>query len=258
MIPKKDWTDLSQRTIWHGRRVCHARKPACGACALARTARRTGWVRPTRRWRPSWSRPARRWRCRGDPRGVGGRRGRRAGRRPARRARPRPRRRRPAGTEPVAAPPARPRAPRPPPARCPTCRCPASARPRARRPCRCAGSPAGRWWSTSGPAGARRAGRSCRRWPGCPGPRGDRLRVVGVASLDVPANSVSFAADNRLPFPSPAGPGRRPGARAAPQRAAGDRAGPPRRHGRATSTRARRSTDTTLRELVQDKLGVHV
>jgi endonuclease-3 len=21
--------------IWHGRRVCHARKPACGACALA-------------------------------------------------------------------------------------------------------------------------------------------------------------------------------------------------------------------------------
>ena len=36
MIPKKDWTDLSQRTIWHGRRVCHAKKPACGACALAR------------------------------------------------------------------------------------------------------------------------------------------------------------------------------------------------------------------------------
>jgi endonuclease-3 len=35
MIPKKDWSDLSQRTIWHGRRICHARKPACGACALA-------------------------------------------------------------------------------------------------------------------------------------------------------------------------------------------------------------------------------
>ena len=35
MIPKKDWTDLPQRTIWHGRRICHARKPACGACALA-------------------------------------------------------------------------------------------------------------------------------------------------------------------------------------------------------------------------------
>jgi endonuclease-3 len=35
MIPKQDWTDLSQRTIWHGRRICHARKPACGVCALA-------------------------------------------------------------------------------------------------------------------------------------------------------------------------------------------------------------------------------
>jgi endonuclease III len=35
MIPKKDWTLLSQRTIWHGRRICHAKKPACGACALA-------------------------------------------------------------------------------------------------------------------------------------------------------------------------------------------------------------------------------
>jgi endonuclease-3 len=36
LIPKSEWTDFSQRTIWHGRRVCHARKPACGACALAR------------------------------------------------------------------------------------------------------------------------------------------------------------------------------------------------------------------------------
>jgi len=36
LIPKKDWTDFSQRLIWHGRRVCHSRKPACGACALAR------------------------------------------------------------------------------------------------------------------------------------------------------------------------------------------------------------------------------
>jgi endonuclease-3 len=36
LIPRKDWTVLSHRVIWHGRRVCHARKPACGACALAR------------------------------------------------------------------------------------------------------------------------------------------------------------------------------------------------------------------------------
>src|SRR5437762_4781634 len=34
LIPRKDWTDLSQRMIWHGRRVCHSRRPACGACGL--------------------------------------------------------------------------------------------------------------------------------------------------------------------------------------------------------------------------------
>jgi len=36
LFPRSDWTDLSQRLIWHGRRVCHARRPACGACGLAR------------------------------------------------------------------------------------------------------------------------------------------------------------------------------------------------------------------------------
>jgi endonuclease-3 len=36
LIPEKEWTNLSQRMIWHGRRVCHSRKPACGACALAK------------------------------------------------------------------------------------------------------------------------------------------------------------------------------------------------------------------------------
>jgi endonuclease III len=36
LFPKRDWTDLSQRLIWHGRRRCHARTPACGACPLAR------------------------------------------------------------------------------------------------------------------------------------------------------------------------------------------------------------------------------
>ena len=34
LIPRKEWTNLSQRMIWHGRRVCHSRKPACGACPL--------------------------------------------------------------------------------------------------------------------------------------------------------------------------------------------------------------------------------
>ena len=36
LIPEKEWTNLSQRLIWHGRRVCHSRKPACGACVLAK------------------------------------------------------------------------------------------------------------------------------------------------------------------------------------------------------------------------------
>ena len=35
LIPKSEWTILSHRLIWHGRRVCHARKPACGACSVA-------------------------------------------------------------------------------------------------------------------------------------------------------------------------------------------------------------------------------
>jgi endonuclease-3 len=35
LFPKKDWTMLSHRVIWHGRRVCHSRKPACGACSIA-------------------------------------------------------------------------------------------------------------------------------------------------------------------------------------------------------------------------------
>ena len=36
LFPKKDWTMLSHHLIWHGRRCCHAQKPACGACPVAR------------------------------------------------------------------------------------------------------------------------------------------------------------------------------------------------------------------------------
>jgi endonuclease-3 len=35
LFPRKDWTRLSHNVIWHGRRRCHARKPACGACPVA-------------------------------------------------------------------------------------------------------------------------------------------------------------------------------------------------------------------------------
>ena len=35
LFPKKDWTMLSHVLIFHGRRTCHSRKPACGACPVA-------------------------------------------------------------------------------------------------------------------------------------------------------------------------------------------------------------------------------
>ncbi|QKW07365.1 endonuclease III [Streptomyces sp. NA04227] len=35
LFPKSEWTNLSHRVIFHGRRICHARKPACGACPIA-------------------------------------------------------------------------------------------------------------------------------------------------------------------------------------------------------------------------------
>ncbi|BFV58421.1 hypothetical protein KCMC57_up35250 [Kitasatospora sp. CMC57] len=35
IFPKSDWTMLSHRVVFHGRRICHARRPACGACPIA-------------------------------------------------------------------------------------------------------------------------------------------------------------------------------------------------------------------------------
>ena len=36
LFPKRDWVMLNHHLIWHGRRRCHAKKPACGACPIAR------------------------------------------------------------------------------------------------------------------------------------------------------------------------------------------------------------------------------
>jgi endonuclease-3 len=36
LIEKKDWTAMSNQVTWHGRRLCHAKKPACGACPVAK------------------------------------------------------------------------------------------------------------------------------------------------------------------------------------------------------------------------------
>lgn len=34
-LPQAEWIAFSNRAIWHGRRVCHARRPACNSCAFA-------------------------------------------------------------------------------------------------------------------------------------------------------------------------------------------------------------------------------
>jgi endonuclease-3 len=36
LFPRRDWTMVSHLLIFHGRRTCHAKKPACGACPLDR------------------------------------------------------------------------------------------------------------------------------------------------------------------------------------------------------------------------------
>lgn len=42
LFPKKEWTMASHRLIFHGRQVCHARKPKCDECALAKLCPRIG------------------------------------------------------------------------------------------------------------------------------------------------------------------------------------------------------------------------
>ena len=35
VVPREDWARFPHLLIWHGRRVCDARRPLCGACVLA-------------------------------------------------------------------------------------------------------------------------------------------------------------------------------------------------------------------------------
>src|SRR5207237_300232 len=35
LFPRRSWGRVSDVLIWHGRRVCFARKPQCGACVLS-------------------------------------------------------------------------------------------------------------------------------------------------------------------------------------------------------------------------------
>jgi endonuclease-3 len=47
LIPPEEWTAFGHRMIWHGRRVCRARRPRCEQCALASFCPKVG-VRPPR------------------------------------------------------------------------------------------------------------------------------------------------------------------------------------------------------------------
>jgi endonuclease-3 len=35
ILPREQWTSFANRLIWHGRRVCHAKKPDHDHCVLA-------------------------------------------------------------------------------------------------------------------------------------------------------------------------------------------------------------------------------
>ncbi|HVK19164.1 MAG TPA: endonuclease III [Fimbriiglobus sp.] len=41
-VPQAEWTRFSHRLIFHGRQVCHARKPRCSECQLASLCPRRG------------------------------------------------------------------------------------------------------------------------------------------------------------------------------------------------------------------------
>ena len=154
LFPKRDWTMLSHHLIWHGRRLCHARKPACGACPVAR-------------WCPSYGEgptdPVEAAEAGEDRRGrreasARARRGRLL--LPAARCRPGP----------VGASTSTPRAARlkaEPASSVPPATATAAARRhpallRRRRPTSTSARCAGRWWSTCGRPGAARAARRCR------------------------------------------------------------------------------------------------
>src|SRR5439155_3058746 len=46
VVPKKEWTMFGHRMIQHGRMVCHARRPLCEQCSLAKLCPRVGVKHP--------------------------------------------------------------------------------------------------------------------------------------------------------------------------------------------------------------------
>jgi endonuclease-3 len=65
LLPPQRWGEAHQLLVWHGRRTCHARKPDCAACPVARLCPKVGLPRaPSGAGRPSSPRPASRRRAR--------------------------------------------------------------------------------------------------------------------------------------------------------------------------------------------------
>jgi endonuclease-3 len=44
LVPQKEWTLFSHLLIWHGRRRCFARNPACPQCEIRRLCPRLGVI----------------------------------------------------------------------------------------------------------------------------------------------------------------------------------------------------------------------
>lgn len=44
LLPAKEWINFSHRLIWHGRKICTARKPKCGECPIAKVCPSAGKI----------------------------------------------------------------------------------------------------------------------------------------------------------------------------------------------------------------------
>ena len=48
LLPAEEWTMFGHRMIYHGRQVCHARRPRCEACGLSAVCPKAGLAKPAR------------------------------------------------------------------------------------------------------------------------------------------------------------------------------------------------------------------
>ena len=58
LLPAADWAKAHQLLIWHGRRTCFARSPACERCVVAKLCPKIGVPKATRKPAPRLVRPS--------------------------------------------------------------------------------------------------------------------------------------------------------------------------------------------------------